>query len=352
MIPLGFDYESVWKLELGHHSAGADTPEDQLKETLAQIELELKSHREVRAFSWLLGCIPFGRSTWSSDLNIEGRTIDANITLADDNLPDVLGLNLLEGRWFAAEDNATVATPVVITERLRRQIAGDASIIGHRYTDEDDDYVMIGVIDHFRYHGEFDTHPGLFFERIRPFDSAGKMPDQALIRVQPGTTGLFEQRLLENLAAIAPGWNLRIETLSDLRSSYIRDKLLSLLSIGSVAGFLVLNVALGMFGVLWYSINRRRSEIALRRALGADRSGVSRQILGEAMALATITTLAGLFVAVQVPLLRLDPSIGTIEYILAMLLSALAIYIIVFVCALYPSRLAMRIQPAQALRDE
>jgi putative ABC transport system permease protein len=121
---------------------------------------------------------------------------------------------------------------------------------------------------------------------------------------------------------------------------------------GSIAGFLVINVALGIFGVLWYSINRRRSEIALRRALGADRRRVSWQILGEAWALAAIALLVGLFIAVQVPILGLDPSIGAAEYALAMLLSALDICILVFVCALYPSRLAMRIVPAQALRDE
>jgi putative ABC transport system permease protein len=125
-----------------------------------------------------------------------------------------------------------------------------------------------------------------------------------------------------------------------------------LLSIGSVAGFLVFNVALGMFGVLWYSINRRRAEIALRRALGAGRRGISWQILGEALVLATIALMAGLFIAMQVPLLGLYSAIGAFDYTIAMVLSAVAIYILVFICALYPSRLAMRIVPAQALRDE
>jgi len=350
--PLGFDYEPVWKLELGHHSARLDVPEEQLKATLAQMELEFKSHQEIEAFSWVTGCVPYGRAIWSSDLTLDGRTVKTRITYADDGLPGVLGLNLLEGRWYSAEDNASEATPLVMNLELRRQLAGDSPIVGRHSTNEHSDYVVVGVIEHHRFKGDLDNHGGLFFERFLPFDSAAALPDQALIRVRPGTTGQFEQLLLSRLADMAPSWNLRIETLSDLRSSYLRDKLLGLVSLGSVAGFLVFNVALGMFGVLWYSINRRRSEIALRRALGADRRNVSWQILGEALALATIALLAGLFVAVQMPILSLDPSIGAAEHILAMLLSALWVYILVFVCALYPSRLAMRILPAQALRDE
>jgi putative ABC transport system permease protein len=350
--PLGFDYERVWKLNLGYYSAGMDIPEEQLKETLAQLELELNSHREIETFSWVQGCMPYGHSTWSSGLDIDGRSVNANITLADDRLADALGINLLEGRWFSSEDNAMEATPIVVNREMRKDLVGDSATVGRRFTTEHRDYTVVGVIDQYRFHGEFDVHKGMFFRRIRPFDSAGTMPDQALIRVRPGVTGRFEQLLLKNLEDIAPGWNLRIETLTDLRSSYIKDNLLGLLSIGSVAGFLVFNVALGMFGVLWYSINRRRAEIALRRALGAGRRGISWQILGEALVLATIALMAGLFIAMQVPLLGLYSAIGAFDYTIAMVLSAVAIYILVFICALYPSRLAMRIVPAQALRDE
>lgn len=352
LVPLGFGYDHVWKLDLGHYSAGADIPEGQLKKTLAQLELELKSHQEIETFSWAQGCMPYGNATWSSDLDLEGRSVRGNVTLADDHMANALGFNLLEGRWFSPEDNAMESTPIVVNLEMRKDLVGDSDIVGRRFTTKHRDYTVVGVIDHYRFHGEFDVHKGMFFRRNRPFDSAGSMPDQALIRVRPGVTGQFEQHLLENLEDIAPGWNLRIETLSDLRSSYIRDKLLSILSIGSVAGFLVFNVALGMFGVLWYSINRRRAEIALRRALGAARGGISWQILGEALTIATIALMGGLFIAIQVPLLGLHSAIGALDYTVAIVLSAVAIYILVFICALYPSRLAMRIVPAQALHDE
>ena len=71
-----------------------------------------------------------------------------------------------------------------------------------------------------------------------------------------------------------------------------------------VAGFLIINVALGLFGVLWYNINKRRGEIGLRRAVGATGNSISKQLVGEAMVLSTISLIIGSFFAVQFPLLN------------------------------------------------
>jgi putative ABC transport system permease protein len=119
-----------------------------------------------------------------------------------------------------------------------------------------------------------------------------------------------------------------------------------------LAGFLVFNVALGLFGVLWYSINRRRGEIGLRCAVGADARRISGQILGESLMMATLGVVLGLFFAIQVPMTGLFGSVGLGVYLLAMVSAAALIYLIVTACAVYPSRLAARIQPAEALRDE
>jgi len=62
-----------------------------------------------------------------------------------------------------------------------------------------------------------------------------------------------------------------------------------------VAGFLIINVALGLFGVLWYNINLRKSEIGLRRALGASGNAVSKQLVGEALVLSTFALIIGSF---------------------------------------------------------
>jgi putative ABC transport system permease protein len=350
--PLGFSYENVWLLKLGFRAAGSDVSKESLKNTLTQLEMEMRSHEQIAEYSWINGCVPYTGSTWATILKIDGRSIESDIVITDDRFSRAMNLGVVEGRWFDPQDNAALIKPIVINSEMKEQLVGGGSVLGYKYTSEEEEYVVVGVIDTYRFRGDFENHRAVYFERSAWSDTASDMPEDALLRVREGTDVRFEERLLKQLSAIAPGWNLKIETLSDMRSSYIKDKLLGIVTIATIAIFLVFNVALGLFGVLWYSINRRRPEIGLRRALGADRRDISWQILGESLALATLAIVAGLFVAAQVPVLGLDSSISGHVYVIGMVMATLSVYLVVLICALYPSLLASRIQPAQALHDE
>ena len=63
--------------------------------------------------------------------------------------------------------------------------------------------------------------------------------------------------------------NVEIEHLTNKRKSINYFALVPMIVLLIVACFLIINVALGLFGVLWYNINKRRGEIGLRRAVGA-----------------------------------------------------------------------------------
>ncbi|HEY9196279.1 MAG TPA: FtsX-like permease family protein, partial [Mucilaginibacter sp.] len=98
-------------------------------------------------------------------------------------------------------------------------------------------------------------------------------------------------------------------------------------------------------------INKRRGEIGLRRAVGATGGSVSGQLIVESLILATLSLIIGTFFAVQFPLLNVfDLSAGI--YLVAMVLAVVFIYLLVFVCALYPGRQAAAIYPAVALHEE
>jgi putative ABC transport system permease protein len=89
----------------------------------------------------------------------------------------------------------------------------------------------------------------------------------------------------------------------------------------------------------------------VRRALGATASAISGQVLGEILVLTTFGLALGLLVAVQFPLLGVL-GVAPGVYFLAMALAVVGLYLLAAVCALYPSQLAARIQPAVALREE
>ena len=145
--------------------------------------------------------------------------------------------------------------------------------------------------------------------------------------------------------------NVEIEHLLNKRTNKNYFTLVPMIVLLIVAGFLIVNVALGLFGVIWYNINKRRAEIGLRRAIGASGKSVSSQLVSESMILATLSLIIGIFFAIQFPLLNVFDLPADV-YITAIILSILFIYLLVFLCSLYPGRQAAAIYPAVALHEE
>jgi putative ABC transport system permease protein len=171
-----------------------------------------------------------------------------------------------------------------------------------------------------------------------------------ILKVRPGTSAAFESKLFKTLSN-AIGTNIEIEHLDKKLVSKNKVMLVPMIIASVVAGFLIINVALGLFGVLWYNINKRKGEIGLRRAVGASGNDVSGQLVGEALVLATLSLIIGVFFAVQFPLMNVfDLPANT--YLIAMALAIVFIYVLVIICALYPGRQAAAIYPAVALHEE
>ena len=121
---------------------------------------------------------------------------------------------------------------------------------------------------------------------------------------------------------------------------------------GLIAGFLMLMVALGLIGVLWQSVTQRTKEIGLRRAKGATANRIYKQILGELLIVTTFGLLIGTLVVIQFPLLDFLGFATKQVYVYSLLLSLVVIYALTIICGLYPSRLATKVQPAEALHYE
>jgi putative ABC transport system permease protein len=104
--------------------------------------------------------------------------------------------------------------------------------------------------------------------------------------------------------------------------------------------------------VLWQDVVRRTQEIGLRRAVGAGAASVRRQIQLETLVVGGLGILIGTVIAIQFPLLELIRLVDWASSVPALVLSTTAILILVLLGALYPSWLASRREPADALRYE
>jgi putative ABC transport system permease protein len=172
-----------------------------------------------------------------------------------------------------------------------------------------------------------------------------------LIKSKPETGEEFEAQLISRTSTLAKDWTITIKKLSDYRNDMFKLTWIPFIIISAISGFLIINILLGLLGSLWYNINHRKSEIGLRKSVGAPANKIIQQFTCEMLVLATLGVVPGLVIAVQFPLLKAF-GVEAKVYVLAMLAAALLIYILVVLCALLPSAQAAKIQLAMALHEE
>jgi putative ABC transport system permease protein len=221
----------------------------------------------------------------------------------------------------------------------------------------DDPYIyfdgrIVGVIRGYRENGKYSSpKPFVLFRRSlsRPDDD---MLPWIAIKIKPGIPRSFEEQLMNALNGVAKDWSFQIQFLEDMRESILGFNRTLITIAVIVAGFLMLMVGFGLLGVLWQSVTQRTTEIGLRRAQGASAADVYRQILWELFFITTLALIPAILLIVQFPLLNLIGGLKPSVYFYSIALSIILIYILTFVCGLYPGWLATRIRPAEALYHE
>jgi len=352
--PIGFSYEKVWVLDLNNNQ---DTTA--IAEKTNQIMQRIRSYSQVESASRMSSNTPFSANTMNNNVEYQKTSTMADLYYTDEVFSKTLDLPLVAGRWYRPEDRVFKSTPVVINKKLQEKLFGDENplgkVLGKHDTkaEENNDNQestrrVIGVVDKFKAKGEYMSDAPAIFELIGKDDTWNK---KVLIKTKPGTDATFEAKLVKDLAAMVPGWGIEVSYMTESRANRHNMTLVPVIIFLIISVFLLTNVALGLFGILNLNIARRRSEIGLRRAMGATEGKVTTQFLGEIWVLATLSLLIGLLFAAQFPLLNVfDLAAGV--YITAILAAVIIIFVIVTLCAWYPSQQAARIHPAVALHEE
>ena len=349
--PLGFAYEPVWRVDL---DPGTQPRAGRLA-TVRQVMARLRAMPEVVAVGRTSSNTPFSGSTNGSSVGVgmERKNPVESVSghSVEDDLREVLELPVVAGRWFDKRDDGANLRPAVISRDLGEVLFPGQSALGQTVGRNGEELRVVGLIERFRAGGPLaETRPAILL-RISPQDTTLNDASAVLLRVRPGADAAVQRRMNTEILAIAKGWNVGITTMTEQRAAQLKRALVPIGALVVVCGFLIVNVALGLFGVLWQTISQRRAEIGVRRAMGATAGAVSAQILGEILVITTFGLALGLLVAMQFPLLGVF-DVQTGVYLTAVLLATGLIYGLATLCALYPSRLAAGILPAVALREE
>ena len=358
--PMGYEVKDVWYL----YFRPANTQDESEEAIQTRRSLEELVYRELDSFDRIeqvsvIHPPPYRGWTNSTSWDVGDRKFRSELIWGSPEAREVLSLDIVEGRWFQEGDDQLAWKPVVINRKLAEEIFGAGEVLGHTVKDvdpedppeEQEEWRAIGVISDFRKAGEFKAPRNVTMHYLQPGSEDCRVFFLAF-RVMPGTPAQFEEEILDRLQALAPSWSFSIKSLENEREDYRRTNLMQLLLASTVAGFLLLMVALGLLGVLWQTVTQRTQEIGVRRAKGAPAQKIHVQILGELMAVTGLAVVLGTLLLIQLPLTGWFDFLKPEVTLPAFLLAVTVMFGLTLISGLYPSWLATRVLPAEALHYE
>ena len=267
-----------------------------------------------------------------------------------------LGVPLLRGRFFTDSDRLTAPRVLVINHTLASRMFPGQDPIGQQIVsglDENstDFATVVGVVGDIR--GDSPAQPPsptLYMPAAQHADWANDM--QIVVRTQVVPISMTET-LQQTLKRTHPEIAVKITTMRENLGEVERPERFRTTLFVLFAATSLLLAAIGMYGVMAYTVAQRRFEFGLRFALGASRG----QVLGLVLRGALSVVLLGLFLGVALSLSLgrvLASSVGQLPGFdaVAYLLAATCILAVALIASLVPARRAATIDPMQALRTE
>ena len=267
------------------------------------------------------------------------------------------GIPLIRGRFFNEQDGPDAPNVALISQSLAKEKWPNQDPVGQMIDFSNMDGILkpltiVGVVGDIRAEGLNRPAPALVYVDYRQRGLGGNSAPAIVLRskllasaVVPTARAIFHE--------LDPNIPVEFTTYTEALGGWMAEKRFLLLLAGAFAGAALALAAVGIYGIIAFSVTRRTQEIGIRVALGAQRSDVLRLVVGEGARLAAIGVVIGIALSFAVTQLMssllfdvkaTDPLTFLVVAVLLSLVALLASYI--------PARRAMRLDPMIALRYE
>ena len=351
--PLGFDPRNALVMEISLPEK--KYPNAALRTAFfAEVIERVRSLPGVHA-AGLAGSLPFV-VTWEMGFKIAGgrevadRPLYADYDFCTANYFRALGVPLIKGRFFAERDGAGSPRVVIVDQTFANRYFPNAEPLGQRLEADGAQWQIVGVVGNVR-HRRFvaDFRPRVYApQAFSPFPSA-----YMVVRAPASSLNLVEI-IRKEISAIDPEQPIsNIRTLEQVVSKSVEGRRLALILLGIFAGVSLLLAAVGVYGVMAFSVSKRTHEIGVRIALGAQGEDVLRLVVKHGMRLTLAGVAIGIFGALALTRVLANQlyQVKAADPIALAAVSVLLIGVAAAACYV-PARRATKVDPMEALRHE
>ncbi|HEV8348053.1 MAG TPA: ABC transporter permease [Vicinamibacterales bacterium] len=359
-LDAGFAQDGIVIANLDLRRTG--TPSEQLPPVFEDITTRLASLPGVLSAAQAF-IVPVSGSGWNNSIVINGtkpKSAVVNFNSVSAGYFKTMGTPILRGRDFDDRiDTAASAKVAIVTESFVKKYFEGQNPIGQAFQIEEPPgvprplYQIVGVAKDTKYTDLREPFGPIGFFPSSQADPKDVAPFlQVVLRSNAPLTTITSQ-----VSAAVTNVNrsivLQFQTMqSQVRDSLLRERLMATLSgfFGALAGLIA---TIGLYGVMSYMVARRRNEIGIRMALGADRRDVVRMVMREAGVLLGAGLIVGGVMAVLAArtastlLFGLHPGDPA-----TLAMSAIALAAVAMLASYLPALRAARLEPTEALRDE
>lgn len=308
--------------------------------------------------------IPLTDSHGREDITIEGMPLPkpGSFPHPDDHTVSdafvrTLGIPLLQGREFVETDNEKGAPVVMINAKLARLYFPNGDAVGKRLMFGHPDpskqpqwFTIVGVLGDTKMYGL--ANPARL-EIYVPFHQSANRHMDVLVR-SPVDPSAMTAAIRSEIAAIDKDQPIfAIATMQELISASVAGRRFTLILLGLFSGLALVLAAIGIYGVISYSVAQHTRDIGIRMALGASQTQVLREVLGLGVRLTGIGLLLGLLGALLATRVLTSLLYGVASTDALTLTAVSVVLTVVALFASYlPARRATRVDPIVALRYE
>jgi len=357
-IDLGMDTKNLIRFGLSPGLSGYNSAQSHA--LFERLETELAAHPGVTHVT--ASRVPvLADSNWTNSVSVEGFASgpeidsDSRYNVIGAGYFEAMGIPLISGREFTESDTSTAPRVVIVNEQFAKKFNLGANVIGKRMAQgsgkKDLELQIVGLVRNAKYSGVKEAIPPQFFIPYRQDFGTGNLTFYVRGAVPPET---LLPMIRPTVAKVAPNVPIeRMGTMAEtIKDSVSDDRVMAVLcdAFAALATFLA---AIGLYGVLSYSVAQRTREFGVRMALGADRSGIRGMVLRQVALMAVIGGGVGLAAARGLGLLGEAIFYEMSGYDSSVLLvSALLLAAVTFGAGFVPAHRASRVEPMTALRYE